>query len=275
MSTREVKEIPIAKTFLNPEFNCRGMIKPTDVLDLAKDIEANGLQSPIIVRPIEHDHFQYEIIAGHRRFTAHKVLKKETIEAFVRDDLTEDQAVFTNLSENLLRKELNIVEEAHALKKLKDFGWGQTEVGERIGKSQTWVRIRFLVLDLPPEIQDACAAGFIKQEHILELAKIHNTEKQFEYAKEIKEAALRGEKVKPKAPKRAKDLYKRKQRGKTEIDHMLEHIQESIGNNFGTRCLAWAGGEISDLELFRDIKEIADKVGLNYDMPLKMDLSIV
>ena len=48
---------------------------------------------------------------------------------------------------------------------------------------------------------------------------------------------------------------------------MQDHIQNAVGNNFGTRCLAWAAGQISDFELFEDIKERADINGKNYVIP--------
>ena len=48
---------------------------------------------------------------------------------------------------------------------------------------------------------------------------------------------------------------------------MMGHIQKSIGNNFGTRCLAWTAGEISDLDLFTDVKKIAEEASLHYTIP--------
>ncbi len=50
---------------------------------------------------------------------------------------------------------------------------------------------------------------------------------------------------------------------------MLEHIIDSVGANLGTRTLAWAAGEISDLELYQDIKDLADELNLPYHVPIK------
>ena len=277
----QVEDIEVSKIFSNPEFNCRGRISPVDVLDLAKDIEANGLLSPIVVRPVEHEHFTHEIIAGHRRHKAFEVLQqtdKETwlkIPCTVRTDLSESDAILTNLNENLIRKELNVVQEAKALQKLKLLGWTLGDTANRIGKSTTWVRIRFIVLDFPHEIQEACAQGLIKQPQILELSKIADKDKQMEFALQCKLAAERGDRVRPRPPKKAKEIFTRKVRNKHDIQHMVDHISEAIGFNFGTRTLAWANGEISDLELYRDIKDIADKAGLNYDIPIELDLGVV
>ena len=41
-----------------------------DIDDLAEDIAATGLDHNIVIRPIDHPDFKYEIIAGERRYTA-------------------------------------------------------------------------------------------------------------------------------------------------------------------------------------------------------------
>jgi hypothetical protein len=48
---------------------------------------------------------------------------------------------------------------------------------------------------------------------------------------------------------------------------MIEHIIDSVGPSFGTRCLAWAAGEISEYELHLDIAEEAKAKGKRYNVP--------
>ena len=71
--TYAVQEIELTRIYNDSKFNCRGAILPMDVVDLAKDIELNGLQFPIAVQPAVDvdgglpDGYNFRIVAGHRR----------------------------------------------------------------------------------------------------------------------------------------------------------------------------------------------------------------
>jgi len=261
-----IELLPIKKIFSDPFFNCRGAIAPIDVVELARDIERNGLMQPIIVQRYQNGKYNYKTIAGHRRLKAHEVLKRETIPAIVKEDVDEGRALVSNLAENIHRKQLNILQEAKALDRLKEKGFSVDAVAMALGKSNTWVRMRYELLQLPEEIQEAAAAGYIKQNQIRDLFRIKDKQEQLQLAAKIKHAKVRGEKV-PHIKKQKRKLFKTKQRNTPEVMEMMNHIQKNIGNNFGTRTLAWAAGEIPDIEIFNDIVEIANKAGLHYTKP--------
>lgn len=75
-----VKEIPINRLQENANhpFKVRD---DTEMEKLVDSIEADGQIEPIIVRPLSNNY--YEILAGHRRTRAHKILGKRTIKAMV------------------------------------------------------------------------------------------------------------------------------------------------------------------------------------------------
>lgn len=271
MHAKEIISILVSKIFSDPTFNCRGAITPIDVLDLVQDIEKHGLQQPIVVKPYEHDKYDYRIVSGHRRHKAFEVLDIEYIPCIINEFITEAQALILNLGENLHRKDLNILQEAEALYRLKLSGIGVKDAAEQLGKSTTWIDIRFKLLELPESIRQAAAAGFINQQQIRELARMPEIKDQIEHAKKIKSARLKGEKA-PKIRKyRGKrNILKAKERDRDDIFWMQDHIQNAVGNNFGTRCLAWAAGEISDFELFQDIKDIAEYNNKIYIIPYKI-----
>ena len=271
----QITHIKVIEIFADPTFNCRGSVAPIDVTELARDIDEHGLQQPIVVKPItngeglkpEHN---YKVVSGHRRYVAFKVLNRDTIPCIVNPDLTDAQALILNLGENLHRKDLNILQEAAALNKLKLEGFSTHEVGEAIGKSSAWVHIRYMLLELPEAIREAAAAGFITHKHIRELHKMKDIQKQIEAAKKIKSAKMRGDRT-PNIKRNAKrNILKNKIRDREDLFWMQDHIQNAVGNNFGTRCLAWAAGEINDFELFQDIQEIAVKAGLAYSIPYEL-----
>lgn len=272
---QELVNINISEIFNDPEFNCRGHIAPMDVISLSKDIESHGLQQPIVLKPlgdekVKDKKHKYRIVSGHRRFVAFQVLKRDTIPSSINEGISDNEALFMNLGENIHRQDLNILQEANALLRLKLSGFMAHEVSSELKKSISWVNIRYKLLELPKEIQEAAAAGFIKQTHILDLHKLGEYKVQIEAAKKIKGAKLRGEKA-PKIMKKKRDMFKKKSRDTDDITFMMDHIVESLkGNNFGTRCLAWAAGEISELELYRDIEQIAIKAEIPYRIPYEL-----
>ena len=51
--------------------------------DLVESIRANGILSPVLIRPVGND--RYEMVSGHRRMHAAQVLGLERIPAIIRD----------------------------------------------------------------------------------------------------------------------------------------------------------------------------------------------
>jgi ParB family chromosome partitioning protein len=269
-SDLKIHKIPLSDIHMNEEFNCRGKIAPIDVVSLAKDISMRGLISPVIITPYsEKKHkelgFQYLLIAGYRRFIAHRINDKLNIDCIIREELeNEAEARFFNLSENLQREDLNILQEALALKKLKELGITESEAAERLTQSRGWVQIRYMLLKLPPDIQQEVAAGFLTQTDIRDIYSIYrkgNTKAAYDAVRKLKDAKLKG--IKINVNKTRKSLAAKAKRNRHEIFEMMEHIRISIGHNLGTRCLAWAAGEISNLELYQSIKEDYE----NYKIP--------
>lgn len=268
----QVEDIQIAKIHADEEFNCRGPISPIDVVDLARNIDSRGLQNALVVQPYDslkqaETGFDYRLISGYRRHKALMLLEKTTAPCNIMHGLSDQQARLMNLDENLSRKDLNIVQEAKALQRLYIAGMTQEQVASELHQSRGWVQIRYYVLTLPEDIQTECASGLLSQQQIRDLYTIGNKEKQYEAVRKIKDAKGRGEKgVKIKdTPKRS--TTERKLRDRSEIFVMMDHIREAVGNNIGTRCLAWAAGEISQDELCQTVREVAEDKGVDYEIP--------
>ncbi|GAG53330.1 unnamed protein product, partial [marine sediment metagenome] len=200
MSKYRVFDMDMDDIYLDNEFNCRGQIVPMDVVDLAKDIKINGLQFPIAVQPAEDvegglpEGGKYRIVAGHRRFMAFRVNGEKKIPAMIKTGLSELRARLVNLSENLKREDLNILQEAGAVNSLRLLGMVQESIAVELGKSRTWVQIRLHLLRLPDDIQAEAAAGMLNQYQIRELFALDDNEKRYSAVRKIKDARLRGEK---------------------------------------------------------------------------------
>ena len=85
--------------------------------ELVESIRINGVLSPVLVRQDGED--SYEMISGHRRMHAAKIVGLTMIPAIVRD-LTDDEAIVYMVDSNIQREELLPSEKAFAFKMKMD-----------------------------------------------------------------------------------------------------------------------------------------------------------
>lgn len=251
--------IPIDQIEVDSDFNCRGRISPIDVIDLWKSIEQMGLIQPPTVRalPEPREGKTYSVVAGFRRVMAHVVGKQTHVPCRVIH-CTEEEAAILNLTENIQRQDLNIMQESKAVEKFYTRGWSQDRIAKELKVSRVWVINRLKLLSMPPEIQNEAAAGLITQAHIVALFEMKDLNKQLETVRKIKEASERGEKIKGKAlqdqlPVAASNVAPKKVRSRKEIFDMIEVVMKKANAGLHTRCLAWAAGEISSDDLMSDL----------------------
>ena len=138
--------------------------------DLVESIRINGILSPVLIRPVGFD--RYEMVSGHRRMHAAKLLGLERLPAIIRD-MTNDEAVVRMVDSNIQREELLPSEKAFAYKmkfeamkrqvgrpskeNSTQIGWNfETAelVGQEIGESKNQVRRYIRLTELIPELLD-------------------------------------------------------------------------------------------------------------------------
>jgi len=127
--------------------------------ELAASIKAHGLVQPITVRAnldAGEGAPPYLLVAGERRLRAIKdVLKRRTIAALLRHDLTEDTALEATVLENLQRRDLHPLEEARGLAQLRArSGYTVEQIAKKLGRGKEWVKDRLKLCDLPATTQD-------------------------------------------------------------------------------------------------------------------------
>lgn len=129
----ELKRLPIQKIRPNP-YQPRTVFDEEEIAELSQSIQEMGLLQPISVREIseENDGFQYEIIAGERRFRAMQLLKKTHIEAIVTQKSDADTAILA-LAENLQRQDLCDYEIGQALRQIENLFPNKSKLAEAIG----------------------------------------------------------------------------------------------------------------------------------------------
>jgi ParB family chromosome partitioning protein len=102
--------------------------------ELTRAIQSQGIIEPLIVRRIDAadaDGPRYELIAGERRLRAARAAGLETVPVVVRE-LDDRAALEMSLVENIVREDLNAVEEGLAFFRLVDhFELSQDEIARR------------------------------------------------------------------------------------------------------------------------------------------------
>jgi ParB family chromosome partitioning protein len=131
--------------------------------ELAASITSQGLMQPIVVRPRAQGGF--ELIAGERRWRAARLAGLTRIAAVVKE-VTDEQASAMALIENIQREDLNPVEEAFALQRLRDeFELTQQQVADAVGKSRVAVTNLLRLLNLTPAVRELLERGAIEMGH--------------------------------------------------------------------------------------------------------------
>ena len=151
------------KDIILPWYQPRDELDEDYINELSKSIKNDGLWTPIMVREIDG---KFELISGNNRLEAVKKLGLDTIEAKIVD-LDEDMASVYAIKTNFLQKNLTELEEAKAIQRIIDkFGFNQSEIAEKLGKSPTWVANRLsLVMKLSKKVRDALSGEKITPTH--------------------------------------------------------------------------------------------------------------
>ena len=129
---------------------------PSALNELADSIAAQGLIQPISVRPVDGG---YELIAGERRWRAAQQARLQNIQAVVHE-VDDEKAAAWALIENLQREDLNPLERAEGIRRLRDaHGYTQQQVASELGLSRSGVANTLRLLELDPEVQDYIRSG--------------------------------------------------------------------------------------------------------------------
>jgi ParB family transcriptional regulator, chromosome partitioning protein len=142
--------------------------------DLSASIKEKGVLQPVLARKDPQGE-GFILIAGERRWRAAKAAELAEIPALIRK---EEDSLEVALIENLQRENLNPLEEAEALLKLKATkGFTDQELAKIIGKSRTSVTEILSLSQLPDPIKDQCRTSDIwSKSQLLQLVRADSPE---------------------------------------------------------------------------------------------------
>ncbi|AJM92594.1 MULTISPECIES: ParB/RepB/Spo0J family partition protein [Nitrosopumilus] len=179
----------------------------SELVNLKSSIKEHGLLQPIVIRPLDHG---FEIVAGHRRFSACKSMRWRFIPSKIRD-LSDKQAYEIQLTENIQRKSMDPIEEAEAYQKyVNEYGWGGvSELGKKIGKSEEYVSHRMQLLKLPDDVREKIVHNDLSVSQALELTNVDASMKS-EFVDEIvgNKLTVKQIRIMKKKTKEETELYK-------------------------------------------------------------------
>jgi ParB family transcriptional regulator, chromosome partitioning protein len=158
----ELRQIPTELIAPSPH-QPRTTFDEAGLVALAESIKVRGVLQPVLVRPIPGG--TYELIAGERRWRAAKMAELESLPSIVRhhDDAASLEVA---LIENMVREDLNPVEEAKACAALtEELGLSREEVGARVGRSRVAVSNLIRLLDLPDSVLAAIDRRQLSEGH--------------------------------------------------------------------------------------------------------------
>jgi ParB family chromosome partitioning protein len=182
--SNRVIEIRTDQIDVNP-YQPRKHFDPVRLKELARSIDEIGLLQPIIVRKHHDKPSMYELVAGERRLRAAKLANLDVIPALIRE-FDEYEIAQAAIIENVQREDLNPIEEAIAYDKvLYKFGMTQTELAERVGKSQSTIANKLRILKLPTEIKELISEGHLTERHGRALLSIDNRADVLKIAQDI------------------------------------------------------------------------------------------
>ena len=177
----KVESVAIDKIISNP-YQPRTDFDEKSLKDLAESIDNFGIIQPLTIRSQGEE---YELIAGERRLKAAKLAGLNKVPAIIKDFDNQETAEIA-LVENLQRKDLDFLEEAHAYEQLlSEFDLTQGELAKKIGKSQSTIANKLRILKLDINIQKKLKNPQVSERHARILLKINDNEKQKEIIKKI------------------------------------------------------------------------------------------
>lgn len=165
--------IPIADIRPNP-LNPRRHFDQDALAELARSIQSSGIIQPLVVYERGSE---YILVCGERRYRAACIVRMELVPAIVHQKPLSDEEVLSfALVENLQRKDVDVLSEAAALRRLADdFRWTQVRLADELGVSAGYVRSR-LLLTQHAEVLAEFAANRISLSQAAVLAAVRDPE---------------------------------------------------------------------------------------------------
>jgi len=166
-TTQPALKMLLLKSIVIGNSNPRKQFDEDAINEIAASIKKKGVIQPVLVRPIAGTE-TFELVCGERRYRGSIIAEKVDIPAYILE-LTDDEALELQITENLQRKDVHPMEEAFAFKHLLE-KYSFTEVAARVGKKDYFVKQRMKLNDLTGKWQTVFYRNMVNLSEALRIA---------------------------------------------------------------------------------------------------------
>ncbi len=257
-------DIEVNKIKANP-YQPRHEMEQRALKELAESIRQHGILQPLIVTKdvkstARGQAAEYQMVAGHRRLEAAKMIGLPHVPAIIRDS-TEQQKLELALVENLQRTDLNGIEKAKAFKKLQEeFDLTHEEIAKKVGKSREAVTNTMRLLNLPDDVQQGLIQGKISEGHARTIAGIKNPAAQQALYEEILQNNLSVRQVEQRVREIYVQAHKRRVAFDPELKNIAQKIEMFLGAKVQVKKSGVGGKVVINFESKGDLEKITQKI---------------
>jgi ParB family chromosome partitioning protein len=178
-------EIPVDRLTRDPS-QPREIFDEAALQELVESVESLGMLQPIRVR-WDEELGMYVIIAGERRFRAARMAGLKSVPCVVQDgELTESQRLIEQLAENIIRADLQPVEQARAFRRLMELnGWSARQLAREMHIADANVVRALALLDLPEGVQAQVESGQLAPSVAYEVSRLESPADQSALADQV------------------------------------------------------------------------------------------
>lgn len=251
----ELRELPVG--LIKPNPNQPRTHFDQDALDaLAASIEARGVIQPLLVRPL-HDG-SYELVAGERRWRASQQAGLEKVPAVVRS-AEQAERLEVALIENMVREDLNPVEEARACAALVDeLGLSKEKLAQRVGRSRPAISNLIRILTLPDDVLELLENGKLSEGHGRALLGLEDHEARRRYARRAVEEGWSVREMEKKVKLAGQPKAGTKKKADAEETAALLDVADRFEASLGQEVKVRSRGDEIAVEIrFQDLDEAA------------------
>lgn len=207
---RTIEMIPIERVrILNPRARNQRQYR-----EIVENIGRIGLKRPITVsrRAAPEDGFEYDLVCGQGRMEAYQRLGRAEVPAIIVSASEEDCLVMS-LIENIARRQHPAIELMREIETLHRRGYNETQIGQKLGVTASWVSMLLNLLENGEErLVAAVETGLIPISLAVTIARSDDAGIQEALAEAYTNGVVRGKKL----PVLRRLLEQRALRGKTE-----------------------------------------------------------
>lgn len=172
--SNKLAEIPVIYIFPNKS-QPRKFFQDEELTSLSNSIYRNGIIQPLTVRKISS--VEYELVAGERRLRAAIMAGFNKVPCIIMKCSDNQSAIFA-LIENIQRADLNMFEEAQAIKKLiLECRMTQDQIARQLGKKQSTIANKLRLLKLNEAEQKFIIENKLTERHARLMLKVDEYER--------------------------------------------------------------------------------------------------